>query len=180
MKKKKKMKMKMKKKKFEAKYRETQCPAPDARERLREQAGKRRKRKKRRKRRPRTSSRPSRQLWRRLPSSCTCLPTSGTTSVVSRVRRRVGLLVPGFLPPVSGLLASTAQRQFRIGCCFPPGLLGEGGHNYLDMSEHTCGMAFDATVPEVALDMQKTVEIPQLQFIYIVVVFPVVTHWLFF
>ena len=51
--------------------------------------GKRRKRKKRRKRRlPRTSSRPSRQIWRRLPSSCACLPTNGTTSsMVSRVRR---------------------------------------------------------------------------------------------
>ena len=42
----------------------------------------RRKRKKRKKRLPRTSSSPSRKLWRRLdlPSSCACLPTSGTTS----------------------------------------------------------------------------------------------------
>ena len=65
-------------------------------------AGKRRKRKKMRKRRlPRASFRPSRELWRRLPSSCACLPTSGTTSsVLSRVRRRVGLLVTVFLPTV--------------------------------------------------------------------------------
>merc|ERR1711991_157609 len=30
---------------------------------------------------------------------------------------------------------------------------GEGGYIYLDMSENTCGVADDATVPEVALDM---------------------------
>ena len=53
----------------------------------------RKRKKKRKKRLPRTSSLPSRKLWRRLPSSCACLPTSGTTSsVVSRVRRRMGLL----------------------------------------------------------------------------------------
>ena len=136
--------------KFEAKYKETQRPAADAIERARvllEQAGKRKKRKKKRKRRlPRTSSRPSRQLRRRLPCTCPCLPTSGTTSsVVSRVRRRVGLLV--FLPAVCGLLASTAQRQFRIGLCFSPGLWSAGGCIYLDMSEHTRGVAFDAIVP---------------------------------
>ena len=51
----------------------------------------RKRKKKRKKRLPRTSSRPSRPLWRRRPSSRACLPTSGTTSsVVSRVRGRVG------------------------------------------------------------------------------------------
>ena len=149
------------------------------------------KRKKRRKRRlPRTSSRPSRQLRRRLPFTCTCSPTSGTTSsAVSRVRRRP--------------LASTAQRQFRTGYCFPPGLLGEGGCIYLDMPEHTCGVAFDATIPKAALDMSEfldkvvdvlvvmqrqvpqwfrqccSVEVPHLQFIVKVVVFSVaVSHGL--
>ena len=112
---------------------------------------------KRRKRRlPRTSSRPWWQLRRRLPFTCTCLPTFGTTSsIVSRVRRRVGLLVPVFPPTVCGLLASTAQREFRSGLSFSPGLWSEGGHIYLDMSDHTCGVALDATVPEVALDMSQ-------------------------
>ena len=50
-------------------------------------------------------------------------------------------------------LASTSQRHFRVGLCSFPGLWGEGGHIYLDMSKHTCGVVFDATVPEVALDM---------------------------
>ena len=101
------------------------------------------------------------------------MPTSGTTSsVVSRVRRRMGLLVPVFLPTACWQLASTAQRQFRIVLC-SPGLWGEGGYIYLDMSELTCGVAFDATFPEVALDMQKTVEIPQSQFINSIAVFPV-------
>ena len=89
-----------------------------------------------------TSCRPSRQVRRRLPSTCTCLPTSGTTSSgVSRVRRCVGLLVPVFLSTVCGQLASTAQCQFRIGLCFSPGLGGEGGYIYLDMSESTSDMS---------------------------------------
>ena len=106
---------------------------------LLEQAGKRRKRKKRRKRRlPWTSS----QVWRRLPSSCACLPTFGATSLaVSRVRRRVGLPVPGFLSTVCRQLATAAQRQFRFGLCSSAGLEGEGGYVCLDMSEYTCGVA---------------------------------------
>ena len=44
----------------------------------------------------------------------------------------------------------------------------EGGYIYLDMSEHTCGVAFDATVPEVALHVSRCCAVHQ------VVVFPVV------
>ena len=77
---------------------------------------------------------PSRQLWRGLPSSCECLPTSETTSsVVSRVRRRMGLLVPSSCPLCCWLL------QFRVELCFSPGLWGEGGHIYLDMSSTRAG-----------------------------------------
>ena len=70
-----------------------------------------------------------------------------TSSVVSRVRWCVDLLVPVFLPTVCGLLASTAQRQFRSGLYFSPGLLCEGCYMYLDMSEHKCGVAFDSPLP---------------------------------
>ena len=54
--------------------------------------------------------------------------------VVSRVRRRVGLLVSVFLSTFCGLLASAAQ-------CHSLSLLGEGGSIYLDMSVNTCGGA---------------------------------------
>ena len=110
-------------------------------------------RKRKKKRLPRSSFRPSRQLWRRLRL---CLPTTGTSSpAVSCIRRRVGLLVPVFLATVCGLLATTAQRHSVLDIAFPPGLWGEGGFIDLDVSEHPCGVAFDATVPEVALDMSE-------------------------
>ena len=46
----------------------------------------------------------------------------------------------------------------------------EGGCICLDMSEHTCGVAVDASVPEVALDMSWYCAVRQ------VVVFPVVAQ----
>ena len=120
----------------------TQLRTPAQWARLRELIGasSQARRRKRKKRRKRRLIRPSRQLRRR-----------GFTSVAA-----------------CGSSSVTALCQFRIGLCYSPGLCGEGGYIYVDMSEHTCGVAFDATLPEV--------EIPQLPFINIIVVFPVMAQ----
>ena len=73
------------------------------------------------------SSRPSRQVRRRLPFLCTCLPT-------------YGLPVPGFFSTLCGPRASTALLQFCTGLWCTAGRFGEGGHVSLNMSEHPCGV----------------------------------------
>ena len=119
--------------------------------------GKRRKRKKRRKGRlPRATPRPSRQLRRRPPFPCTCLPTSRTTSsAVSRVRRRVGLLLPVFLPAVGGPVASTAQRHSELDIAFLLVFWVKVAPLIWTCLSTRAEVSFDATVPEVALDMSR-------------------------
>ena len=84
------------------------------------------------------------------PSLYASLPHIGTTSlVVSRVRRRVGFFGAWYLIHcvVSAGFYSTAPISYWIVKYSWSSWCG-GGYIYLDMSENTCGVVIDATVPD--------------------------------
>ena len=76
---------------------------------------------------------------------------------VQRVLRRVGLRVPdtSLLRVGNWLLQHSANSVLE--CVYSWSTWAEGGYTCLDMSVSTCGVAVDATVPEVALDTSEDV-----------------------
>ena len=72
----------------------------------------------------------------------------GSSGGDSRLRVRGCRLRVGFWLPQH-------SANSVLDCAFLVVFVVEGGYIHVDMSEHTCGEAFDATVPEVAVDMLR-------------------------
>ena len=86
------------------------------------------------------------------------MPKIGTTAcAVSRVQQHTGLRVPE--TQITCVFATGFNSLAPILCCILKNswstTWSEGGYIYLDMSENTCGVADDATVPKVTLDMSE-------------------------